>query len=118
MAIASTIAWARGTDRWIAVAPVVGPAAGDGLLVGASVADLASALTSEATETGWQAPTLASWSGELVLRDGRRLPLGGEDGCQLAEELGLLALRGASLQGVTAALWRAARVELVFAAVA
>ena len=116
MAVASTIAWARGLDRWIAVAPVVGLAAGGGLLVGASISALAGGISAEMSATRSAQAHLASWSGELVLRDGRRLRLGGEDGCQMVAEQGFLVLRGAPLDGVTAALWRAARVELAFAA--
>ena len=114
MAVHSTIAWAQGSDHWVAVAPVVGPAAGGGLLVGASIA----ALTTKAGATEPGGRPMASWSGELVLRDGRRLALGGDHGCQMSAENGLLALHGPLLADVSAGLWRAARVELVFGATA
>ena len=104
MDVKSTIAWARGRDRWVAVAPVIGLAAGGGLLVRASVLALAA-------RAG--AAPLATWRGELVLRDGHRLAIGGDD-CAAQAEGGSLALRGAALTGLDGELWRAARVELSF----
>ena len=105
----SAVAWARDGDGWIAVAPVALAASGGGLPVRASL----TTLTAKVGDV-----PLGQWRGQLVLRDGRRLAIGGAEGCEPVVERGRLLLSGALIDRVEPALLPAARVELHFSATA
>ncbi len=99
----STIAWAADGAGWIAVAPVLERLTDGSVLVGASVAALG-ARSGDGS--------VGSWRGELVLRDGRRWPIGGQQGCLAVAVDGMLVLAGDRLSAVAEEQLRAARVEL------
>ncbi len=101
----SSIAWAPESGGWIAVMPVLGRTPDGDVLIGARPEDVAAVAEDRPG---------ASWQGELVLRDGRRLAVGPGGELHVESRGDRLNLAGTASAGIEARQLQAARLELQF----